>query len=218
MAESDDRYDLDVFIDPLCPFCWVTSRWVVNVSEQREYTVRWRSISLAFINESKDIPEEYRVGARAGLAGLRILDAIREQEGNEAVGKAYTAFGNQIHATGRRDDLMSDAQSFYAGCLVDAGYSEADAKGLAAHAADESHDPGIRADGDLGFERTGPDVGTPILTFDPDGDSARSLFGPVISKAPTGDDALRLWDAVETLARSGVAEIKRSLRDPLDFS
>jgi hypothetical protein len=89
---------------------------------------------------------------------------------------------------------------------------------LLAHRKDDSHDPYIRAETELAFSRTGKDVGTPILTFAPDTEAEASFFGPIISKAPMGAEATRLWDAVEVLARSRVAELKRTKRDQLDFT
>ncbi len=215
-------YDLDVFVDPACPFCWVTTRWIENVRAQKDYNVRWRWISLKMINEANGYPPDYDERGKqvhaAALKGLRVLDAVRERHGNDAVGTAYTAFGTAIHVQRRKAEMVADPQQFYAEALRAAGYSESEADKLAADVDDESHDPTIRAEGDLAFERTGPGVGTPVLTFTPDSDQPRSLFGPVISKAPRSEEAVRLWDAVETLAGSGVAEIKRSLRDPLDFT
>jgi 2-hydroxychromene-2-carboxylate isomerase len=216
-------YDLEIFIDPACPFCWLTSRWVEEVRAQRDYRVRWRWISLRMVNEARErdgahYDEQYKAGHTLTLRGLRVLDAVRETHGNEAAGAAYTAFGNAIHVAGRRDEIASDPEGFYAAALRASGFDEAEAAKLAAHLDDESHDEVIRAEGDTALDRTGGDVGTPVLTFGPDSDQPRSFFGPVISKSPRGEDAVRLWDAVETLAASGVAEIKRSLRDPLDFT
>lgn len=218
MSDVSGTFDLDVFVDPVCPYCWITTRWVEHVRQQRDYSVRWRWISLKMINEGGEYSDPRKAaGHQAGLAGLRILDAVRGEHGNDAVGDAYTAFGIGIHVDERREDLANNTVAFYTERLESAGYSDEAAAKLAAHADDDSHDTTIRAESDLAFERTGPDVGTPILTFRPDSDEPRSFFGPVISKAPRGDDAVKLWDAVETLASSGMAELKRSLRDPLDF-
>lgn len=219
MAESDDRYDLEIFVDPVCPFCWITTRWVEHVRAERDYRVRWRWISLNMINEGNEYSsEDYRKSHLGGLDGLRVLDAVRQAHGNEAVGAAYTAFGNALHVNQRRDDMVAGTEAFYAEALRAAGHDDDGAAKLAAHVGDETHDAVIRAESDLAFERTGSGVGTPILTFWPGTDEERSVFGPVISKAPRGEDAVRLWEAVETLAGSGVAEIKRSLRDSLDFT
>lgn len=216
---GDERYDLEMFIDPTCPFCWITSRWVLDVTEQRSYRVRWRWISLEMINEGTDYSDPRRkIAHQAGHKALRVLDAIREQYGNDAVAGAYTAFGTGTHVERQYEEFSEDTTTFLTKQLIAAGYDADAAAGLAAHGDDEAHDRTIRAESDLAFERTGPGVGTPILTFEPDGDEPRSLFGPVISKAPRGKEASRLWEAVETLASTGVAEIKRSLRDPLDFT
>lgn len=221
MSDSTETFhvDLDVFVDPACPFCWITTRWVEHVREQRDYSVRWRWISLKMINEGTEYTDHrHQISHEAGMAGLRILDAVRAEHGNDAVGEAYTAFGTGIHVDGRKEEFGDETVAFYTERLVSAGYSDEEASKLAANADDDAHDATIRAESDLALERAGDDVGTPILTFQPDGDDPRSFFGPVISKAPRGEEAVRLWDAVETLASSGMAELKRSLRDPLDFT
>src|SRR5690606_32499440 len=108
----------------------------------------------------------------------------------------------------------ADTKEFIGAALKTAGVDVS----YADHVDDESHDATLRDEVAVALSRTGPDVGTPIITFDPDGDNPRSLFGPVIAKAPRGADAVELWDAVTTIARSGVAEIKRSLRGDIDFT
>jgi 2-hydroxychromene-2-carboxylate isomerase len=219
MADGSDTSspaDLEFFFDPVCPWAWITSRWVHHVADQRDYRVRWRFISLWILNE-QNVQEwytpEYRAGHYRGQQGLRVADAIRLDGGD--VGAWYTALGTALHIEGRRDESVADPSAFLGSLLADAGFDPV----LAAAADDESHDAYLRADTELALGRTGRDVGTPILTFRPGADDEASFFGPVISKAPTGDDALRLWDAVETLATmSGMAELKRSNRMPLDFT
>ncbi|MCU1392744.1 MAG: hypothetical protein JWM34_1172 [Ilumatobacteraceae bacterium] len=210
--------DLDFFFDPVCPFAWVTSRWVVEVAGLREYDVRWRFIALAVLNEQQTAEwytPEYRAGHMAGMSALRVADQVRLTEGNEAVGRLYTALGDAIHVARAIGHVREDPTGLIGAALTAAGLDPA----LVEHAGDESHDAYIRADTALALERTGKDVGTPILTFAPDGDAAHSFFGPVISKAPRGDDALRLWDAVETLASfPAMSELKRSNRARLDFT
>ena len=211
--------DLDFFFDPVCPWAWITSRWVVNVSEQRDYEVDWRFISLWILNEDNTrdwYTPEYRAGHYLGQQGLRIADAIRLGEDDPtAVGRWYTAIGEALHVGAQRDVARGDSLSWYGGLLSSAGF---DAGHLDA-ADDESHDGHIRADTELALNRAGKDVGTPILTFHPGAASEASFFGPVISKAPRGAEALELWDAVEKLATmSGMAEIKRSNRVTPDFT
>jgi 2-hydroxychromene-2-carboxylate isomerase len=211
--------DLDFFFDPVCPWAWITSRWVVNVSEQRDYEVEWRFISLWMLNEHNTqewYTPQYRAGHYLGQQGLRIADAIRTGEDDPAaVGRWYTTIGEALHVGAQRDAAREDSLAWYAGLLAGTGF---DAAYLDA-ADDESHDAYIRADTELALSRTGKDVGTPILTFHPGADNEASFFGPVISKAPTGSEAVELWDAVEKLATmSGMAELKRSNRIPPDFT
>jgi Mycothiol-dependent nitroreductase Rv2466c len=211
--------DLEFFFDPVCPWAWITSRWVTDVQEQRNYEVEWRFISLWIINEENKqewYTPKYRAGHFVGHQALRIADAIRLGEDDSgAVGRWYTAIGTAIHVDRRRDEANADptalAKSLLSANGFDPSYAEA--------AGDESHDDYIRADSELARSRTGKDVGTPILTFHPGRDSEGSFFGPVISKAPRGAEAIELWEAVETLATmSGMAEIKRSNRLAPDFT
>jgi hypothetical protein len=210
--------DLEFFFDPVCPFAWVTSRWVKEVQSERNYDVRWRFISLAIINETRTsdwYTPEYRAGHMAGTMALRVADAVRLTVGNAGVDRLYTALGTAIHVDRRRGELVEDAVPFMEWALKTA---ELDPE-LAQHVFDESHDAYLREETELALSRTGPDVGTPILTFAPDSDTAASFFGPVISKVPRGADATRLWDAVEVLAMTpSMSELKRSARAKLDFT
>jgi hypothetical protein len=223
--------DLDFFFDPVCPWAWITSRWVTNVSEQRDYEVDWRFISLWILNEENRqdwYTPQYRAGHYLGQQGLRIADAIRlgagagagegdadGDGGRTAVGRWYSTVGTALHVGAQREVARADSLSWYRGLLSSAGFDEA----YVGAADDESHDAYIRADTELALSRTGRDVGTPILTFHPGADNEASFFGPVISKAPTGTEAVELWDAVEKLATmSGMAELKRSNRVAPDFT
>jgi hypothetical protein len=172
---------------------------VVDVQKQRSYAVDWRFISLWILNEKNTqdwYTAQYRAGHFLGHKGLRIADQIRlTDSGPEAVGRWYTALGEALHRDQRRDEARADHRAFLARILAESGF-----------------------DTELSLSRTGPDVGTPILTFRPGTNREGSFFGPVISKAPTGQEARELWDAVEMLATSGVAELKRSNRAAPDFS
>jgi len=209
--------DLDFFFDPVCPWAWITSRWVTNVSEQRNYEVDWRFISLWMLNDDNHqdwYTPRYRAGHYRGHQALRIGDAIREDDPT-AVGRWYTALGTGIHVEQRRSEFSDDSAGFLLGLLNSAGFDPS----FVEAADDESHDEYVRADTELALSRTGRDVGTPILTFHPDAANEASFFGPVISKAPTGVEAVELWDAVEKLATmSGMAELKRSNRVAPDFT
>ena len=207
--------DLEFYFDPVCPWAWITSRWVTNVQQLRNYEVSWKFISLRMINAERGYAghEAYEQIHNAGLAGLRVASAARAQGGNESVAAVYTALGNAIHIGGRREELVNDPKSFLLSIVADAGLPAE----VAAAYEDSTHDEVIRYETEAALSRTGKDVGTPILTFNPKSANEASLFGPVISQAPKGEEAIKLWDAVQTIAESGVAEIKRSLRAAPQF-
>jgi hypothetical protein len=185
---------------------------VVEVQQRRAYTVAWRFISLKVLNEEQTADwytPPYRRGHMAGLECLRAADAVRLAEGNEAVGRLYAALGTMIHNGQRGQELRDDSVAFITEALTTAGLDTA----YASAALDEAHDAHIRAETELALERTGKDVGTPIITFHPGAPDENSLFGPVIASIPRGEDAVKLWDAIELIATtSGMAELKRSLR------
>ena len=209
--------DVEFFFDPVCPWAWITSRWVVEVQQLRSYDVEWRFICLAVLNEQQTAEwytPEYRRGHMAGMECLRVADAVRLAEGNGAVDRLYTAYGTGIHVERRRDAVRGDTHAFIADSLERAGLDRA----FADQWEDTSHDEHLRAETAVALERTGKDVGTPIITFRAGQPDASSFFGPVIARIPRGDEALRLWDAVEVIATtSGMAELKRSLREKPSF-
>jgi len=190
---------------------------VLDEEERRSYEVDGRFISLWILNEDNDqewYTPEYRAGHYLGHQGLRIANAIRLQEDGDAVGAWYTALGEALHLNNRRDEARADNEAFLEAVLDEAGFSVA----YLNDASDEIHDEYLRAETDLALSRTGKDVGTPILTFRPGSDREGSFFGPVISKAPKGEAARELWDAIELIATSGVAELKRSNRAAPDYT
>ena len=207
--------DLEFYFDPVCPWAWITSRWVTNVQQLRNYEVSWKFISLRMVNAERGYAGNsvYEQIHNAGLAGLRVASAARAQGGNASVAAVYTALGNAIHIGGRREELVNDPKSFLLSIVADAGLPAE----VASAYEDSTHDEVIRYETEAALSCTGKDVGTPILTFNPKSANEASLFGPVISKAPKGDEAMKLWDAVQTIAESGVAEIKRSLRAAPQF-
>lgn len=204
--------DLEFFWDPVCPFAWITSRWVVEVAGQRPLDVRWRPISLRILNEGRYDDEglaDKRACHETGLALLRVAAAVEASFGNQAVGRLYTALGSAIFLTGDRTSLVAAG----ARPVAERALSDCDLPPeLAGAAGDDASDDVLRDSTDLAVQRVGGGVGTPILTFDPP--DGPSFFGPVISRVTRGDEAVVLWDAVETLARQpGFAELKRSLRE-----
>jgi 2-hydroxychromene-2-carboxylate isomerase len=200
--------DLEFFFDPVCPWAWITSRWVEEVRAQRNYDVTWRFISLKMINEEIGYGEGSEPWRTAHAAGSRVLRAAayaRDKEGNDAVGALYTAVGTALH---------NNNQYFLVDVLSRAGLDTDWANG----ADNDDFDAILREETNLAFSRTGKGVGTPILTFHPGAANEGSFFGPVIAQIPRGSEALKLWDAIETIATtSGMAELKRSLRSAPSF-
>lgn len=204
--------DLEFFFDPVCPWAWITSRWVVEVQSLRDYDVSWRFISLKMLNAEMDyskFPPQYKSLHEAGTKALRVAARARSERGNEAVAAVYTMFGTSFHNRAEGEKFLADARARTSELLADAGLPTEWADAV----DDTSYDELIGRETEIALGRTGRDVGTPILTFHSGAADEGSFFGPVISSIPRGDAALRLWDAVETIATtSGVAELKRSLR------
>ena len=205
-------YDVEFFWDPVCPWAWLTSRWVVEVAGQRDLRVDWRFISLRLLNADKDYERDfapgYVAGHTSGLKLLRVAAAVRAGEGRDAMGDLYTRFGGDIHVRRRRKELTDHWQAGFPNYLRSVGLDER----YVAAANDPTWDQVLQAETDEALSRTGPDVGTPIITFHRDG-ASHSFFGPVINAVPRGGEALRLWDALwEVATFPGMAEIKRSLR------
>ncbi|MDH4145540.1 MAG: hypothetical protein OEY23_10300 [Acidimicrobiia bacterium] len=211
---TSDAYDIEFFWDPVCPFAWITSRWVEKVAAQTGYKVDWRFISLRILNKAKDydteFPKGYEHGHTAGLRMLRVAAAVRAELGRDPMGPLYRAMGegyfDREQGSGTRE-LLGTIPHIEA-ALEAAGLPTS----YAAAADDASWDAEIEAETELALSRTGRDVGTPIISFQPP--DGLSFFGPVISRIPDDDEAVPLWEAVITLAAfPGFAEMKRSLRE-----
>jgi len=211
-------YDLEFFFDPGCPFAWQTSVWIRRVAELKGVNIGWRFISLKFINEDKDLPAAMVEAQVRGLRYHRICAAAREELGNDAVGQLYQAWGEQYwYGDDASGDLMerfanAAASTDPAAIVASLGLPEH----LLAAADDDSWDTLIRAESDEAFRRTGPDVGTPIITYDPP--TGNSLFGPVISSIPDDETSVAFYEALRTFADfKGFSELKRTARAPLDL-
>lgn len=213
--------DVNFYFDPVCPFAWMTSKWVRQVQAQRDYTVDWRFISLRLVNSNVDydahFPPEYEAGHMAGLRLLRVAARARAEHGRESMAGLYAAFGRHIFETAPDPTIKHNeaevrerrgTRGFVEPILAEAGLPRALAEAL----DDESWDSEIRQETDEALALTGKDVGTPIIYFEPPAGVA--FFGPVISRLPDEDSATELWDHVVGLARfPGFAELKRSLRE-----
>jgi predicted DsbA family dithiol-disulfide isomerase len=198
---------IDFWFDPACPWCWLTSRWVLDVAPHRDLTVRWRPISLLIKNNTP--PESpYHAPAKHTLGLLRVVESVRAEAGDEAIEALYTAYGTHIH---HDKDTFVDA----AVGLREAGLPEH-------HAAafdDERWDEAIRASMEEGLALTGNDVGTPIIAYTAADGTRQAFFGPVISRRLPLADALTLWDAVSAAATiEGFWELKRTRTEAPDFT
>jgi hypothetical protein len=208
------EYDLHFYFDPVCPFAWMTSRWVRMVAAQRDYRVDWRFISLRILNANVDyathFPEHYEDEHTAGLRLLRVFARVRSDHGRAAIEPLYSRIGARLFDTPRDGLSAADLGTprLLEPLLRDAGLPVELAAGLDDAAIDDE----VRTETEEALILTGRDVGTPILHFQPPGGTA--FFGLVISRLPRPADAGPLWDHVIALAAfPGFAEIKRSLRE-----
>ncbi|NRG39449.1 disulfide bond formation protein DsbA [Rathayibacter sp. VKM Ac-2804] len=194
---------VDFWFDPSCPWAWMTSRFVDEVTPGRDLDVTWHIMSLAVLNEDQDVSDDYRAFFPRALRYTRLVAAVGEREGQDKVKPLYDALGTRIHNGGR-----TDVDAVIAESLAEVGL---DAE-LAAYADTDQYDEPMRASHFDGIGRVGQDVGTPVIAI---GDIA--FFGPVISPIPRGEQALSLWDGLVAVASyDGFFELKRSrTRDPI---
>ncbi|GAA1790842.1 DsbA family protein [Nocardioides hankookensis] len=199
------KTNADFWFDPACPFAWITSRWILEVEKVRDISVTWHIMSLAFLNEDKDIPDEYREFLKTAWQPVRVVQAAKEKYGQEALLPLYTALGTRIHVQQQDKD-----RAMIESALEEAGLDVA----LADAMDDSSYDDAIRESHKRGMDQVGNEVGTPTIAFE-----GRAFFGPVISKKPVGEDAGQMWDAFVTLSKyDHFYELKRSRTEDLDFS
>ncbi|MET9931129.1 MULTISPECIES: DsbA family protein [unclassified Streptomyces] len=202
---SESRTTADFYFDPLCPWAWMTSRWMLEVERVRPVDVRWKVMSLAVLNENRldELPEEYREMLETKAWGpVRVVIAARELHGDEVVGKLYTALGTRFHNNGE-----GPTREAIAGALKDVGLPE----DLVEYADKDTYDTELRASHKEGIDKVGQDVGTPVVAVPgPDGEEV-AFFGPVVTPTPRGEAAARLWDGTLLVASTpGFYEIKRT--------
>lgn len=200
--------DIDFYFDPVCPYAWMTSRWIHEVAEQRDYEVEWRFISLRILNLENEYDSRNH---EAGLRLLRVAARIRDEHGVEAVGSYYTAVSSRIFdlpsEKGEKPAIALATPEQLRPVLLEIGLPT----DLTGALDDDSWDEVLKRETAYALSLTGDGVGTPIIAFDPPDGVA--FFGPVISAVPEPDRALELWDHVIGLARfPAFAEMKRSLR------
>ena len=194
---------VDLWFDPVCPWAWVTSRWLLDVAEVRPVEPRFHVMSLSVINEGRDLPEDYRANMDKAWGPVRVCIAAARQHGEDVLADLYTALGTRFHNKGMPNDRAT-----IEGALQEVGLPLALADAMDSDAFDEE----LRASTAAAMDNVGLEVGTPVIAV---GDVA--IFGPVVSPAPKGEAAGRLWDGVVLVAGTdGFFELKRSrTREPI---
>ena len=188
---------VDFWFDPLCPWAWIASRWMLEVREQRPITLHWHVMSLAYLNENKDISDDYRKMMETAWGPVRVCIAAAEKFGDEVLEPLYTALGNRFHL----EQLPRERETIEA-ALTEAGLPVE----LADAMDDEGYDDALKRSHHQGMDQVGYEVGTPVISV-----NGVAFFGPVVTPRPRGEAAVKLWDGVLAVAGTdGFYELKRS--------
>lgn len=201
-SDSPAATRVEFWFDPMCPWTWLTAEWLLDVAERRPLDIRWRVLSLAMLNEGRDLPDEYKELMSRAYGPVRVLTAARVTVGDGAVLPLYLGLAERYHRQQRSDDATIILESLAAADLP---------AGLAEAATSEEYDDALRADHDAGMALVGDDVGSPIISLPRQDGPSVAYFGPVVNPVPRGEDADRLWDGLVLMTGvTGFHELKRT--------